>query len=219
MKITSVLIAAVLGSSAANALAQQRAQPVSDLGVYVLGSIGRAKVDIDNAGIDASVRAAGAATSTTSSDDNVSAWKLGLGYQFNRNFAVEVSYADFDGFSLNTVTTGPAGSVTGQIDAKAYSLDLVGVVPLSPRFDLFARVGVYYWDVDARVAGVVGGVTTAISTSEDGTDWKAGVGARYNFTRNFGIQLEWERYNDVGDSATTGKSDVDMVTIGLRYRF
>jgi len=44
-------------------------------------------------------------------------------------------------------------------------------------------------------------------------------GARWNVSRNFGVQLEWERYIDVGEASTTGKSDIDMVTIGQRYKF
>src|SRR5262245_35754139 len=100
MKATPVLIAALLASGAVDALAQQRAQPVSDAGFYILGSVGRAWADIDNGAVDASVRAAGAATSATTSDDRVSAWKFALGYQFNRNFALELTYADFDGFTV-----------------------------------------------------------------------------------------------------------------------
>ena len=213
---TSVLMAAALGLGAVDALA---AQPVADQGFYLLGAWGQAQADIDNAAIDAGVRASGAATSVTSSDDRVSAWKLGAGYQFSRHFALEVSYADFDGFSTTTTTTGPAGTILGEIDGKAYSLDAVGILPLNPNFDLFAKIGAHYWDVDARVAAVVGGATATINSSDDGTDWKFGVGARWNFTPSFGVQLEWERYNNVGNSNTTGKSDIDMVTVGLRLKF
>jgi opacity protein-like surface antigen len=37
-----------------------------------------------------------------------------------------------------------------------------------------------------------------------------GVGAAFNFTRNFAIRAEWERLND---------SEIDILSIGLQYRF
>ena len=217
MKFTPVLIAAVLGSGAVGALA---AQPAADQGFYLSGGWGQAQADMDNASVDASLRAAGVTSSVTSSDDRVSAWKFALGYQFNRHFALEAGYADFDGFSTTTTTTGPAATIAGEVDGKAYSLDLVGILPVNPSFDLYAKVGVHYWDVEARRAAVVGGTTVAaVNASDDGSDWKFGLGARWNLSRNFGIQLEWERYNGVGESNTTGSSDIDMVTLGVRYRF
>ena len=215
-KTTSVLLAAALGLSAVDAMA---AQPVADQGFYLLGAWGQAQADINNAQIDASFRALGAATALTTSDDRVYAWKIGAGYQFSRHFALEASYANFDDFSTTTTTTGPTGTFLGAIDGKAYSLDAVGILPVNPNFDLFAKVGLQYWDVDTRYTAVVGSSAAAINRSDDGTDWKFGVGARWNFTPSFGIQLEWERYNDVGNSNTTGKSDIDMVTVGLRWKF
>ena len=37
-----------------------------------------------------------------------------------------------------------------------------------------------------------------------------GIGATWNFNRNFGVRAEWERLND---------SDIDILSIGLQYRF
>ena len=219
MKTAPVLVIALVATGAADAFAAQPAPPAPDRGFYVLGAAGRASVDIDNGAIDASVRAAGALTSNTTSDEKVSAWKLAVGYQFNRNFALELSYADFDNFKLETVTTGPAGVANGRIDGKAYSLDAIGIIPVSANVDLFGRLGFHRWDVDTRVAAVIGGATATANASENGTDWKFGLGARWNFNRNLGLQLEWERFNDVGDANATGRSDVDLVTLGLRWKF
>jgi OOP family OmpA-OmpF porin len=220
MKTVALAMAVLVGGGTVDALAQQRAQPVSDSGFYILGSVGRAWADINNAAIDESVRSAGFATSSTTSDDDVSAWKLALGYQIGRNFALELAYAHFDNFNLTTTTTGPAATFNGNIDGKAYSLDLIGILPVSSNVDLFAKVGAHHWDVDTRLAAVAGGATVGTASgSADGTDWKFGVGARWNFSRNLGLQLEWERYNDVGDANVTGKSDIDMVTVGLRWKF
>ena len=218
MKTTPIILAAAIATCAFDALAQQRAQPV-DSGFYLSGSWGQAKVDIDNAAIDADLRAAGAASSSTRSDDQASAWKAAFGYQFNRHFALEVSYLDLGDYTINTVTTGPAANIAGRIDGKAWSLDAIGILPLSPQFDVFGKIGVHRWDIDANYAAIIGGAVGSTSASADGTDWKFGLGARWNLTRNFGLQLEWDRYNDVGSSSTTGKSDVDYVGLGLRFKW
>ena len=218
MKTTPFILAAALATGAVDALAAQAMQP-DDRGFYLSGSWGVGKVDIDNAAIDASARAAGFATSSTTSDDKESTWKVAIGYQFSRHIALELSYLDIGDYTINTVTTGPAANVAGRIDGKAWAIDLIGILPLNPQFDLFAKIGAHRWDIDANVAAIAGGAATTANVSADGTDWKFGLGARWNVTRNFGVQLEWDRYNDIGSSSTTGKSDLDYVGIGLRFKW
>jgi OOP family OmpA-OmpF porin len=58
------------------------------------------------------------------------------------------------------------------------------------------------------------------SASEDKstTDITFGIGARFDITRNLGIRGEWQRYNDMKD-AFDSKSNVDVLSIGVLYRF
>lgn len=48
--------------------------------------------------------------------------------------------------------------------------------------------------------------------------WLA-FGAEYHFTRSLAVRLEWQRYNDVGAAATTGRFDVDTYGIGAVLSF
>jgi OmpA-OmpF porin, OOP family len=217
MKLRNLLLAGIAGMAIAS-LAAAAQSPAQESGFYVGISTGRSKVDVDTAGIDAAIRAAGIATSSTTVDDNDTGWRFGVGYQFNRYLAAEVSFTDLGQFSSNTVTTGPAARVTGRIEAETLSFDLVGTLPLG-TIDLLGRIGVHRWDADARLAGGVGAAVTTVSTSDNGTDWKYGVGARWNINRNFGLELQFERYKDIGNDSTTGKGDVDFLSLGVRWKF
>jgi len=46
-----------------------------------------------------------------------------------------------------------------------------------------------------------------------------GAGAKWNFAKNWSARLEWERFAKVGDSNTTGTSDIDFFSVGLAYKF
>jgi OOP family OmpA-OmpF porin len=203
---------------AAVADAQQMTAP-QERGFYLGVGAGRSRVDFDTDDVDATVRALGFATSSTSADETDTAWKLFGGYRFNRYFALELGYTDLGRFTFDTTTTGPAANFDGRLKGNVWSLDAVGIAPLGDRFSLFGKVGVIRWDLSARVAAFAGGAAVTDKVSDDGFSWKLGLGAQYQFTPAFGARLEWERLRKVGDNDTTGKGDVDLFTLGLLLRF
>jgi OOP family OmpA-OmpF porin len=211
MKIVkyTALVAVLL--AAAPALAQNK-------GPYLGISAGYARTDIDTGEINDEARSAGFATASTSADESDTAWKVFAGFQFNRNFALELGYSDLGESSIRTRTTGPAATVNGEFKAKAWSLDAVGTLPLNDRFSLLARAGAIYYDLDARSAAVAGGVPIKVRDSDKDLSWKAGLGAQYSLTNNLGARLEWEHYHRLGDE-DTGKSSVDTFSLGLQFRF
>jgi opacity protein-like surface antigen len=67
------------------------------------------------------------------------------------------------------------------------------------------------WDVDLSGDGG--------SIAETGTSITFGLGFQYNFTKRLAARAELQRYSDVGNDHTTGKSDVDVLSIGLVIKF
>ena len=195
-KKLAVVGALGLGLVSAPALAQQ----VQDTGFYIGGAIGYARYDID----DGAIRAAGA--TTFSSDNSDTGWKIFGGYQFHRNWGVEVGYVDLGkiGFS------GTVGAVpfTGNVDVTAWTLALVGTMPVHQNFDIFGKLGLYNWK--SKGNATIAGIGTA-AASDDGTDAMVGVGVRYNFSKNFGVQVEAEHF--------AGSDKVNLFSIGLRWKF
>jgi len=152
-----------------------------------------------------------------SCDDKDTSWRIFGGYQFHKHFAAELGYADFGKFTANA--TAPGASASAEVKAKAWDLVLVGILPAG-SFSVFAKAGIARWDVDSSATvSLTGFGTQSGSLSDNGTDFTFGVGAQFNFTKNIGARVEWQRYTDVGDSNTTGQSDVDVLSASVLFMF
>jgi len=64
---------------------------------------------------------------------------------------------------------------------------VVGSYPVSPTFELFARLGYGNGSVKASAAGA--------SLSDDASSWNAGVGGQWFFTDNDGVRAEYTKWN------------------------
>jgi OOP family OmpA-OmpF porin len=199
-------------------------------GVYVGGSYGRSKTKIDTAPYEASL-VNNPHTPVTVANDSASVHKFFLGYRINEYFAVEGTYAsDLGSFTANTNFTFQIGFVPGPPTTVVLSqgnftvtprqvLYLSGVagVPFLQRGLLYARLGAYHTQVEAATSNTnTGSSPTKVSDSSVGPVFGAGV--QYDITAHIGIRTEWERFKNVGGS-DTGKSDFDLITAGLIYRF
>jgi opacity protein-like surface antigen len=94
---------------------------------------------------------------------------------------------------------------------------------------VFAKVGgFYYWtelEDGWEVAGSQFTVTNGWlpddrsfkdTANDSGLTWMYGLGLGFDLTERWGINLEYESYQDVEYSV--GKSDIDMTSIGIEYR-
>lgn len=153
-----------------------------------------------------------------SCDDKDTAWKIFAGYQFNENFGAELGYVDL-GTAKGTTSVAflgvPAGS-TVNIDVKTFELVGVGTFPINNDFGVFGKLGIHRWDAD--FSGFIPGLGAG-SFSDDGTDLTFGVGLQWNFMKEASARLYWQRYNDVGDENTTGKTDLDVFGVSALFRF
>jgi len=217
--MNSSLALAALASAALATLSLATPAAAADRGPYFGFGIGQSRIGFDTARIDANALGAGFGSSTTVADNTDGAWKLYGGYRYNRHLAVEVGYTDFGRISTRTVTTAPAGVLGSDTQGNAWSLDAVGLIPLSPSAALFGKLGVHRWATEGRVPAVAGGTATTVGARDTGTGWKYGLGAQFEVSRTAFLRVEWERLRDVGNAATTGRGDVDVWTFGLHYRF
>lgn len=141
-------------------------------------------------------------------DETDTAGKILGGYQLSRNFALELGYADLG--QAKATFTG-AGSAT--IETRGFEFTGVGMLPVSERFSVLAKAGLFNWKVDSKdQTGLVG------SANASGTDLTYGFGVKFDFTKDFAARGEWQRYKDVGDLNTTGQGDVDFIGVSLVYK-
>lgn len=184
-----------------------------DQALYIGLSGGQSMTQAGGGEIGNALSSAGLAPTGSSLDDTDTGWKLYLGYQFNPNFAVEGGYVDLGKFSFSSTTA--AGSLSGDLKTKnGVFVDAVGIIPLQNNFSIFGKLGLYSIKSELNGSGSGGSVSASHTTG----DITYGLGAGYDFTRNLAARVEWERFNKVGDNATA-KSDLDLVSVGVLYKF
>ena len=140
----------------------------------------------------------------TTCDDSDTAGKFLGGYQFSKNFDLEIAYADLG----QAKATSPAGTTT--FGTKGFEVAGVGMLPLGGGFSALARAGLFSWKVDLK--GATG------SADASGTDLTYGFGVKFDFNRDFSARAEWQRYKDVGDLNKTGQGNIDFIGASLVYR-
>ena len=149
----------------------------------------------------------------TTCDNKDGSLKAFVGYQINKNFGAEFGYVNLGKASASGTVLGLPVSVNA--DVKAFELVGVGTIPFGNEFGAFAKLGLHRWDLD--VSGVAAGIPASLS--ESGTDLTYGVGLQWNFHKQAAARVYWQRYNDIGDENTTGKTDVDVFGISVLFKF
>lgn len=189
---------------------------------YAGAGAGLSNTDITDSEYDAELEKLGYTTSSNI-DENNAGWKLFVGYQFHKNWAIEGSYVNLGDVTSETVVSNGPGGWTPQdfVDAAAtvhpYSVDGLaiaakGIWPINEKFSLFAKAGVYAWEADIKVECKGCATSVKAPDSETGSDWTAGFGVDYDFDNDFGLRGEYERY-------ATDRADINFVTVSIFYWF
>ncbi|WP_256383775.1 OmpA family protein [Photobacterium toruni] len=118
------------------------------------------------------------------------------GYQITPWFAGEVGYTNL----------GSASVTNGQGKFTAQGADLVGKYSyaINDKFDVFAKLGVFYYDWNAK-NGALG--------DDNGWASTAGVGAEYYINNNVSTRVEYQYYKDVGGA------DIQFAGVSLAYHW
>jgi OmpA-OmpF porin, OOP family len=143
----------------------------------------------------------------TTTQDQDTALKIFGGMMFNPNIGLELGYVDFGRF----IGAAPHE----EWHASGVDVSLVVAAPLPSQysnFSVFAKVGMNAWNVDDDISSFG-------SISASGTSPSYGLGAEVELNRRMGLNVQWERFADVGDFNTTGRSDIDLVSANFVYHF
>ena len=103
-----------------------------------------------------------------------------------------------------------AGAQHSSATGRNFRLSGVGVWSLGENFGVTGRVGAYQGDVELG-NGYRDNVSAVIHPTY-------GMGLRYDVSANLRVQGGWDRYH-LGQSLRPGDGGVDLLTIGLKYRF
>ena len=212
MKIKHIAVATILSLTATSSFAADW---------YLNGSLGHSSARDESVDeLNSELIALGVTGLSTAFDDSDTAYKLQLGYRFTPNWAVEGGYIDLGNFDYSATFTGPvAGGAAASLEVAGLNLAAVGSYPVNEKFDLFAKLGVINAKVRLNATATGSGVTFSEDISKTNAEGYWGVGAGYQFNEQLGTQLEWERFNDLGDEQATGEGDVDLISLGIRVAF
>lgn len=182
---------------------------------YIGAGVGQSRANIDDERLIRSLTANGATMTSFTTDERSVGGKLYVGKQLNQYLAIEGGVFDLGKFGFNSTTSGN-GTLNGEVGFRGVNLDLVGQLPLSQRFSVFARVGMNYAQAKAHFTGNRLFATTNPNPSERKLNAKAGLGLEYKFSEALAVRAEVERYrlND----AVGNRGDVDMASVNLVYK-
>lgn len=181
-------------------------------------------------------------------DDSLTPWGLQVGYRFNKWVAAEIGYVDL-GELLYTLSGAIAGDYAQicpcdgtptlvisqlagafersvQVTSTGVTASVLGMLPLSDRFDLHARGGIYladtrvtnrlrYFDL-ADQSDVFNLLHRRVDASQ--TELFAGLGAAWNINESFALRLEYQKFFDIGDDQKNGETDVDVLNVAVLFK-
>jgi OOP family OmpA-OmpF porin len=225
----AVAIGLALTFGLANTALAQQGVP----GWYVAASVGESKIDEDREALDAEflflLAELGATANFTSSslEDSDTAFALLGGYRFSRYFAIEGGYQDLGAFSYQAEGgisfPFPPGvfpvSTSIDVESSGFTLAGVGSLPLGESFDVHGKVGVFFADTESSVGAAIAGGGEAFSDSASSQELFYGVGGAFHSAGAWSVSLDYQLFKDVGDDETTSEADVDLLSLGLSYRF
>jgi OOP family OmpA-OmpF porin len=212
----SAIAIAVLASQAAWAGEDTFINPEwANTATYIGIGVGQSRANIDDQRLISSLTANGATLGSFSADERGIGGKLFIGKHLNQYFAVELAYFDLGKFGFNSTTSG-GGVLNGNVGFRGASLDLVGQLPLSQRFSVFARAGMNYAATRTDFTGNRLFAVTNPQPRERKLNAKAGLGLEYKFSEALAVRGEVERYR-VND-AVGNRGDVDLASVSLVYK-
>ncbi|MGE5625593.1 MAG: outer membrane beta-barrel protein [Bacillota bacterium] len=144
------------------------------------------------------------------------------GYQFNSYWGLEASYTDLGSAKVYAKNPNPPipdvpTYVQNSFDAKGWGLAGTGTYPFNDAWSVFGRLGMMRAQFHHQVQ------SDGLFTNPNVTDtaWKTayGVGANWNFDRNWSLRLGYDWYRKLGNGGTTGEYNVGLLSLGVEYRF
>jgi hypothetical protein len=176
--VLPVALALALGCGAARA--QDDTNPS---GFYLGAGFGQFDVKIDDL--------EGVEDTLEELDTDDSAWKLAFGWRFNPYIALEADYVDLGAPNGDFEASGSVGDY--ELELSGFAGYVIGSLPLG-IFELSAKVGYYFHDVDIAVDfdNVGSGNGDVVESGSSGEALVYGVGAGATFFQHLNAKIEYE---------------------------
>ena len=192
LKIAAVIAALAVAAAAPVANAQDE-----NAGMYIGGGVGQFNAQIDDVDdVDGTV---------DGWDEDDTAYKFFLGYRLNQFLGFELDYINLGEPSGDAI---PGFNVDASVDG--FAPYVVGTIPLGEWFEVYGRLGYFFYDATIGVEDGLGGRAEFDEESEE-LVYGAGVGA--NIGERFNVRFEYERFD------FENVDDADALWLTAAWRF
>ena len=179
--------------------------------LFVLSLLAPAHVLAQDTGFYVGAAYANVDFDTSGFDDDESGYNLDFGFSLTDNFAIEASYHDLGGQSFpNNLYSYEVEGIAVAVVAQ-YHIDEVS---------LYGKFGIMNWDTDGQANATD---IPAFPNADDST-LLLGIGAAYQFSEQFSVNLEYEVVDDFditgADLQQFDQFDsLGIFSLGIRYHF
>lgn len=150
---------------------------------------------------------------TITCSTSTTAYRLGLGFQFNRFIGLEASYLFPAKLTANgTYLTLP---ISGEVSLSGYQLSFLGALPISDNFSLLGKAG--YASTDATES--ISGFGYTLSNNQNNLNPAYGLGARYAFNDRVALRVMYEDLGIVKTANMATGARLTFVNVGLQAGF
>ncbi len=150
------------------------------------------------------------------------------GYDFLKNFAIELGHVDLGKINIRTdamSNAGGAGSIINDTKIKGDDLSIVARHLNVGDVTIFARLGVFVSEAKSTVSSS-GSVALLgndnVSYKKHSTKATYGLGAEYPIAPKLFVRGEWSRFDKFKTADVLGaerEASINLYTLGVTYRF
>ena len=167
-------------------------------------------------------------TSTTASlDPKDSSYGFVVGWRLTEHIALEGGYMDLGDVVYKDRSTGlfagtpPPENWAQNLETSTSGIALSGlaILPLSYRWEVYARGGVLIANSEESVFITDGNQSQKLQANQSSFDFFAGAGLSFSLAEIYNIRLEYGRVFDAGDDDVLDEADVDMATLNVTVSF
>jgi OOP family OmpA-OmpF porin len=192
LKFAAVIAAVAVAAAAPAAYAQDE-----NAGFYLGGGVGQFNAQIDDVDdVDGTV---------DEWDEDDTAYKFFAGYRLNNFLAFELDYINLGEPSGAVI---PGRNVDASVDG--FAPYVVGTIPLGQWFEVYGRLGYFFYDATLGVEDGLGGRLEFDEESEE-LVFGAGIGA--NIGERLNVRFEYERFD------FENVDDADALWLTAAWRF
>ncbi len=141
--------------------------------------------------------------STTSLDENATAYRLAAGYQINSWLAIDAGYVDFGDFDGELMDPA-GGTIPFSASATGIELAFVGRIQLGERYAATVRAEQLWWDSEIEAVGQ--------KQEDSGNSFAYGAGLEFGLNDRFVLTGNWQQFE-------MRETDVDLFSLGIRIGF